>query len=88
MGYFNLSGQFKFLVSELGGLSKGRPYSGGSFSISRNDRYAFTFGNVYNPSDLAVGIRGSKLRLTSLNENLFELKNLGEVKTKKSTDLL
>ena len=80
LGYFDLSGQFKFLVSELGGLSQGRPYSGGSFSISRNDRYAFTFGNVYNPSDLAVGIRGSKLRLTSLNENLFELKNLGEVK--------
>ena len=80
LGYFDLSGQFKFLVSELGGLSQGRPYSGGSFSISRNDRYAFTFGNVYNPSDLAVGIRGSKLRLTRLNENLFELKNLGEVK--------
>ena len=80
LGYFDLSGQFKFLVSELGGLSQGRPYSGGSFSISRNDRYAFTFGNVYNPSDLAVGISGSKLRLTSLNENLFELKNLGEVK--------
>ena len=79
LGYFNLSGEFKFLVSEVGGLSQGRPYSGGSFSISRNDRYAFTFGNVYNPSDLAVGKSGSKVRLTNLNENLFELKNLGEV---------
>ena len=80
LGYFNLSGEFKFLVSEVGGLSQGRPYSGGSFSISRNDRYAFTFGNVYNPSDLAVGHSGSKVRLTNINENLFELKNLGEVK--------
>ena len=80
LGYFDLSGQFKFLVDEVGGLSQGRPYSGGSFSISRNDRYAFTFGNAYNPSDLAVGNNGSKLRLTNLNENLFELKNLGEVK--------
>ncbi len=80
LGYFDLSGQFKFLVNEVGGLSQGRPYSGGSFSISRNDRYAFTFGNAYNPSDLAVGKNGSKLRLTNLNENLFELKNLGEVK--------
>ena len=80
LGYFSLSGKFKFLVSEVGGLSQGRPYSGGSFSISRNDRYAFTFGNVYNPSDLAVGTDGSKLRLTNLNENLFELKKLGEVK--------
>ena len=80
LGYFNLLGEFKFLVSEVGGLSQGRPYSGGSFSISRNDRYAFTFGNIYNPSDLAVGKSGSKVRLTNLNENLFELKNLGEVK--------
>ncbi len=80
LGYFNLLGEFKFLVSEVGGLSQGRPYSGGSFSISRNDRYAFTFGNVYNPSDLAVGHSGSKVRLTNINENLFELKNLGEVK--------
>ena len=39
LGYFNLSGEFKFLVSEVGGLSQGRPYSGGSYSISRNDRY-------------------------------------------------
>ena len=80
LGYFNLSGEFNFLVSEVGGLSQGRPYSGGSFSISRNDRYAFTYGNFYNPSDLAVGTKGSKLRLTNLNENLFELKSLGQVK--------
>ena len=80
LGYFNLSGDFSFLVDEVGGLSQGRPYSGGTFSISRNDRYAFTFGNVYNPSDLAVGNSGSKQRLTNLNKNLFELRNLGEVK--------
>mgnify|MGYP001158692747 FL=1 len=79
LGYFNLSGKFKFLVSEVGGLSQGRPYSGGSFSISRNERYAFTFGNVYNPSDLGVGKSGTMQRLTNLNENLFELKKLGEV---------
>ena len=80
LGYLNLSGDFSFLVNEVGGLSLGRPYSGGTFSVSRNDRYAFTFGNVYNPSDLAVGSSGSKQRLTNLNENLFELRNLGEVK--------
>ena len=80
LGYLNLSGEFSFLVNEVGGLSQGRPYSGGTFSISRNDRYAFTFGNVYNPSDLAVGIVVQSKRLTNLNENLFELRNLGEVK--------
>ena len=80
LGYLNLYGDFTFLINEVGGLSQGSPYSGGTFSISRNDRYAFTSGNVYNPSDLAVGNSGSKKRLTNLNENLFELRNLGEVK--------
>ena len=80
LGYFNLSGEFQFLVNEVGGLSQGRPYSGGSFSVSKNERYAFTFGNFYNPSDLAVGFSGSKSRLTNLNKNLFELKKLAEIK--------
>ena len=31
LGYLNLSGDFIFLVNEVGGLSQGRPYSGGTF---------------------------------------------------------
>ena len=79
MASISLSGKVKDIVDELGGLSTGRPYSGGTYSISRGGRYAFTYGNVYNPSDLATGYNGSKNRITQLNKDLFEYKKLGKV---------
>ena len=75
----NLNGSVKDIVDELGGLSLGRPYSGGTYTISSSGRYAFTYGNVYNPADLAVGYNGSKNRLTDLNKDLFDYKELGKV---------
>ena len=74
-----LDGKFKKEVDEVGGLSFSRPYSGGFFSLSKNNRYSFTYGTAYNPADLAVGYRGSKKRLTNLNKDLFDYKNLGNV---------
>jgi len=79
LAYMSLSGKVKDIVDEIGGLSLGRPYSGGTYSISKNGNYAFTYGNVYNPSDLAVGYNGSKNRLTELNKDLFDYKELGKV---------
>ena len=58
-----LSGKVKDIVDELGGLSLGRPYSGASYTISKSGRYAFTYGNVHNPADLASGFNGSKEEL-------------------------
>tara|TARA_B110001452_G_scaffold124794_1_gene103528 strand:+ start:622 stop:2691 length:2070 start_codon:yes stop_codon:yes gene_type:complete len=75
----SLSGKVKDIVDEVGGLSFGTPYSGGSYTISPSGRYAFTYGNVYNPADLAVGYNGSKDRLTYLNKDLFDYKELGRV---------
>ena len=75
----SLSGKVKDIVDEVGGLSLGRSYSGGSYTISPSGRYAFTYGNVYNPADLAVGYNGSKDRLTYLNKDLFDYKELGRV---------
>ena len=79
IAYMSLSGKVKDIVDELGGLSLGRPYSGASYSISKNGRYAFTYGNDYNQSDLASGYNGSKNRLTDLNKDLFDYKKLGKV---------
>ena len=75
----SLNGKVKDIIDELGGLSLGRPYSGGTYSISSSGRYSFTYGNVYNPADLAVGYNGSKSRLTNLNKDLFDYKELGKV---------
>ena len=79
IAYISLSGKVRDIVDELGGLSLGRPYSDGTYTISDNGRYAFTYGNVYNPADLAVGYNGSKNRLTKLNDDLFQYKSLGKV---------
>ena len=79
LAYMSLSGKIKNIVDEIGGLSLGRPYSGGTYTISKNGRYAFTFGNVYNPSDLGVGFDSYKAILTDLNKDLFDYKELGKV---------
>ena len=79
IGSTTLDGKLDFIIDEVGGLSFSRPYSGGFFSLSKNDRYSFTYGTVYNPADLAVGYKGSKNRLTNLNKDLFNYKKLGNV---------
>ena len=79
LAYMSISGKLKNIVDQLGGMTLGRPYSGGTYSISKNNRYAYTLGNVYSPSDLAVGYNTSFKRLTALNKDLFDHKELGNV---------
>ena len=79
IGSTSLEGKFQTEVDQIGGLSFSRPYSGGFFSLSKNNRYSFTYGTSYNPADLAVGYKGSKKRLTNLNKDLFDYKKLGNV---------
>ncbi|MFL2597988.1 MAG: prolyl oligopeptidase family serine peptidase [Flavobacteriaceae bacterium] len=79
LAYMSISGKLKNIVDQLGGMTLGRPYSGGTYSISKNNRYAYTLGNLYSPSDLAVGYNTSFKRLTALNKDLFDHKELGNV---------
>ena len=79
IGSTTLGGKLESVIDEVGGLSFSRPYSGGFFSLSKNNRYSFTYGTVHNPADLAVGYKGSKNRLTNLNKDLFDYKKLGNV---------
>ena len=79
IGSTTLDGIHKTIVDEVGGLSFSRPYSGGFFTLSKNNRYSFTYGTAYNPADLATGFRGSKKIITDLNKDLFDYKKLGKV---------
>ncbi|UCF36848.1 MAG: S9 family peptidase, partial [Acidobacteriota bacterium] len=81
IGYVSLDGQQTEVAGNLGGTSLGRPYEGGSFSVSDNDRVAFTLTRPDFPADVAVveGRNGAVSRLTRLNEDLFGHKKLGEV---------
>lgn len=73
------SGKVTDVVTGLGGTAIGRPYASGDFSVSKNNRYAYTYGKTSLPADLAVGEKGTTRVLTSLNADLFEYKRLGTV---------
>ncbi|MHC5064588.1 MAG: prolyl oligopeptidase family serine peptidase [Planctomycetota bacterium] len=80
----SLDGSVTDLGNELGGTSLGRPYSGGSFSVSGNGMIAYTLASADRPADVAVvhdagGEESPVNRLTSLNEDLFGHKDLGAV---------
>lgn len=79
IAYLSLSGKLTEKTKGLGGLSLGRPYNGADFSISKNDKIAFTLGNTKHPSDLGVADEKTTKRLTNLNADLFSFKNLGDV---------
>jgi dipeptidyl aminopeptidase/acylaminoacyl peptidase len=69
------------LADDVGGESLGRPYASGSFSVARNGRFAYTRTDPHAPADVAVGGTGigETRRLTRLNRDLLEHKELGAV---------
>lgn len=80
IAYLTLDGKVTDLTKNVGGLSLGRPYAGGTFSVTKDGRYAFTHGEPDHPADLAVGEKNNKARrLTEVNADLFGHKKLGEV---------
>ncbi len=80
IAWMDMKGKITDLANEVGGLSLGRPYGGGTFSVSKNGRYAFTLTAPDHPADLAVGQQGqASRRLTAVNEDLLSHKTLGEV---------
>ncbi|MEE8526205.1 MAG: S9 family peptidase, partial [Thermoanaerobaculia bacterium] len=80
VGYAALDGGFEMLAADVGGTSLGRPYSGGSFSVAGDGRFAYTYTRPDHPADVAVGRKGSDMRrLTRLNDDLLQHKELGAV---------
>lgn len=75
----SLNSKIEKLADNVGGTSLGRPYAGGSYTVSKNDNLAFTHSTPDHPSDLAVVKSGSVNRLTQLNADLFRFKELGDV---------
>ncbi len=61
----------------LGGLSLGRPYAAGQFSLSRDGKAAITFSRPDRPADVAVVEGGESRVLTALNDDLLGYRSLG-----------
>ncbi len=76
VGRASLDGAVQELAADVGGLSLGRPYSSGQFSVARNGRFAFTRTRPDHPADLAVGGPDRPKVITRLNEDLLGHKSL------------
>lgn len=81
IGYASLDGNFRKLADNLGGTSIGRPYGGGSFSLSEKGTIAYTFTRPEFPADIALVEKPNQAprRITRLNEGLFGHRMLGRV---------
>jgi acylaminoacyl-peptidase len=81
IAYTNLNGNVTKLTDKVGGLVLDRPYAGGTFTVSSNERYAFTYTNTDHPSELASGSRtGNEIRqITHVNDDLLGVKRPGRV---------
>ncbi len=81
IGFTSLAGKSRDLATNLGGTTIGRPYGGGSFSVSPGGRIAYTHVTAYRPAELAiVSSRGGKPSvITALNSDLLDYRELGQV---------
>lgn len=66
----------------LGGTTIGRPYGGGSYSVSQRGDIAYTFASTTHPAEIAVIKNASKTTprlISQLNSDLLAFRTLGEV---------
>jgi dipeptidyl aminopeptidase/acylaminoacyl peptidase len=81
IAHIGLDGKVEKLADNLGGTSIGRPYAGGSYSVSREGVIAYTHSRPDSPAELAI--LGAKDRqptkITSLNKALLGFRKLGKV---------
>ena len=81
IGFHQMRGNKTSLVAEsVGGTSLGRPYGGGSYSLSNNGMISFTSCSPYRPADVSVTQMGkASQQLTDLNADVLDHVQLGEV---------
>ncbi|MES2339739.1 MAG: S9 family peptidase [Pseudomonadota bacterium] len=71
-----LDGSITRIVDAVAGGGLDRPYTGGSFSVSRGGTVAYTGGGASAPADVYVGGK----RLTRLNADWLGAKTLGQLR--------
>jgi dipeptidyl aminopeptidase/acylaminoacyl peptidase len=80
IAHTSLEGGAETVAQDVGGTTIGRPYGGGSFSVSNTGRLAFNLADPSRPAELATTRRGQETRqLTDLNGDLLDHRTLGQV---------
>lgn len=75
-----MNGVVTDVVDDMGSASDGRPYTSGSFSVSRKGMVAYTRGRADRPSEVGiVSGRGPARSLTRLNDDLFAIRTAASV---------
>ena len=80
IGHIDKTRKITVVTNDVGGTSVGRPYTGGSFSVSKNGTIAFTHSNPMHPAELAIIKKGDKAprQILSLNDDLLGQRALGK----------
>ena len=76
-----LDGRMTTVATRLTGGGLDRPYTGGSFSVSKGNTIAFTSGSPTRPSDVYVISGNAARRLTLLNETMLGAKSMAAVRS-------
>jgi len=81
LSHITPKGKLALIAKSLGGMSLGRPYDGADYGVGGNGIVAFTLSGSDHPADIATVQKGNSevTRRTSLNEDLFSQRQLGEV---------
>lgn len=80
IGHTDLSGNTSVVAHDVGGTSIGRPYGGGSYSVSNDGTIALNRTTPYYPAELAVANMGNEdaNNITDLNGDLLDYRTLGK----------
>lgn len=80
IGHTDLSGNTTLVADDVGGTSIGRPYGGGSFSVSDDGTIAMNTTTPKYPAELAITEMGQEqvTKITDLNGDLLAYRDLGE----------
>jgi dipeptidyl aminopeptidase/acylaminoacyl peptidase len=74
----DLQGKMRPLADGIGGGDVTRPYSGGSFSVAPNGRFAFTRASAIAPSALATGTSAKDIAtIGSFSDTLLSQRSIG-----------
>jgi len=80
IGYVTMDDRNELIADNLGGTSIGRPYGGGSFSVSAKGDIAYTYTRPKFPADVAIATPNGPRKITHLNSDLLGHRALGETR--------
>ncbi len=75
----DLKGKVSIIAENLGGTAFGRPYGGGSYSLSNDDAIAYTFTSTEHPAEVRFINGETSHQLTDLNKDLLPHRNLARI---------